>query len=237
MSTTLKTLVLAAGAAGLLSLGGCAATSMALAHKNLDVQSYTDGVLILPDSTDRTYALSVRNATKIPLNDALIKTEIEQRMQSKGYTETTPDKAQYVISLVTYTAEVDSAAAGIGNNGGILAGAAAGGVNGNVQAALIGGLVGGIGDTVAGGLVKDVTLTMRSVIQVGVRQAAAVKSETNSTLQQGDSTVQTQQAASVGDRMNYRVKVITTADQTNLKLVDAVPQMENGLARNVAGLF
>lgn len=232
-----KVLVLAVGLAGLVSLGGCAATSMALAHKDLDVQSYTDGVLILPESADKTYSLSVRNSTRVPLDEAAIQAGIERKMQAKGYTEVAPEKAHYLIQLVTYTASTDAAAAGVGNNGGILAGAAAGGINGNGQAALIGGLVGGVADTVAGGLVKDVTVTVDSEIQVGVRQPRAVQTAQKATLQQGDSTVETQQVASVGDIVDYRVKVITTADQTNLKLADAIPQMNRGLIRNVAGLF
>lgn len=120
---------------------------------------------------------------------------------------------------------------------GILADAAAGGINGNGQAALIGGLVGGVADTVVGGLVKDVTVTVDSEIQIGVRQAQAVQTAQNATLQQGDSTVETQKVVSVSDVVDYRVKVITTADQTNLKLTDAIPQMNRGLIRNVVGLF
>ena len=229
--------ILGTALAGLASLGGCAATSMALAHKDLDVQSYTDGVLILPQSANKTYSLAVRNSTRVPLDEAAIKAGIEQRMATKGYTEVDPDKAHYLVQLVTYTASTDAAAAGVGNNGGILAGAAAGGINGNGQAALIGGLVGGVADTVAGGLVKDVTVTVDSEIQIGVRQAQAVQTAQNATLQQGDSTVETQKVASVSDVVDYRVKVITTADQTNLKLTDAIPQMNRGLIRNVVGLF
>jgi hypothetical protein len=222
--------------AGALALGGCAATQLALAHKDLDVQSYTDGVLLLPMSSDKTYALSVRNSTIMPLDEAKIEAGIEQGMRAKGYTEVAPEKAHFVVQLFTYSATTDAAAAGTSNRA-ALAGAAAGGINGNAQAALIGALLSGVGDAVAGGLVKDVTVDMNSEIQVGVRQAHAVQTAQNATLQQGSSTVETQHTSSVSDLINYRVRVITSVDQVNLHLRDAIPQMQSGLVRNVVGLF
>ena len=49
--------------------------------------------------------------------------------------------------------------------------------------------------------------------------------------------MQTQQTSSVSKVAEYRVKVITTADQVNMKVKDAIPQMQSDLVRTVVGQF
>ncbi len=230
--TALRNIVLSVGAAGALPLGGCGDTSVALAHKDLAVHSTLDSSLMLPILSDKTFALAVRNSTKLPLDAARMQRTIARALQAEGYTEMAPEQAHFVVQLAILRSTTDAAAAGA-NGGGLLGGAALGGVNGTGQGALIGGVV----DTVAGALVRNVTVDVISQLQIGVRQPRAVRTEQTTDLSEGSGGSQTQHLALKSPFVFYRTEIRTTANQVDLRTAAAVAPIERAIERNVVGLF
>lgn len=228
--------VLLAGLTGLLSLGGCAATSVALQHKDLTVQSAVSKTIFLPMSSDKTFAIAVRNSSTNSVGSAILRDSIIKGLEDKGYTLVQPEQAHYQIQLNIVSANEVAQAAG-GGVGGALLGASAGGFNGNGQGALIGGVIGGVADMVAGALVKNVTIAMTSELQIAVRQPHAVSTSETAKAQQGTGAVQTQVTAGQSDFVDYQTTIRSWMNQVNLKFPDALPQLRAALVRNVVGLF
>jgi uncharacterized protein YcfJ len=226
-------------AASFLGLGGCAATSMALQHKDLSVDSTLMSDMVLPMTSAKTVAVAVRNSTTTPLNTSLMAQEISARLQEKGYTVVAPEAAHFQVTLSIYRSSLDKDfAANHGNgSGGALAGAIVGGSGGNGQGALVGALVGGIADTIAGSLVKDVNVQLTSEILVSVRQAAKVQTEQTATVSNGSSAATIQKIASASDFVTYRSVIVTGADQVNMKIADAIPKIQSSLVQVVSGIF
>lgn len=232
-----RIILLAVTAAAFLGLGGCAATSVALQHKDLVVQSDMSKTIFLPMTSDKTFAIEVRNSSATSLDTQRLQNEIANGLISKGYQMVSPEQAHYQVQLNIVRMTTTAQAAGA-NGGGFAAGALAGGNNGNMQGALIGGLIGGIADTVVGSLVKNVTATMVAELQIAAKQSGAVATTTTRVADsQGTSGSESQSVSGISHRIDYRTRIDLWANQVNLKVQDAVPQLQYHLVRNVVGLF
>ncbi len=231
-----RIILLAVTAAAFLGLGGCAATSVALQHKDLVVQSDMSKTIFLPMTSDKTFAIEVRNSSATSLDTQRLQNEIANGLISKGYQMVSPEQAHYQVQLNIVRMTTTAQAAGA-NGGGFAAGALAGGNNGNMQGALIGGLIGGIADTVVGSLVKNVTATMVAELQIAAKQSGAVATTTRVADSQGTSGSESQSVSGISHRIDYRTRIDLWANQVNLKVQDAVPQLQYHLVRNVVGLF
>ena len=234
-----------------LVLAGCAATQVALEHKDLNVQSQMSATVFLDveSPAEKTVFIDVRNTSDKDFDVApLIKTRLEQ----KGYTVVaSAQQASYVIQanvlqvgIANPSALNDSLYAGWG---GPLAGGVAGAlVGGNrtsnsfagaMNGAGIGGLLGGAGELIAGSLVKDVTYSMITDVQIMERTDAAVAQTVQSNLQQGTGTRVVQSSASTSNWKKYQTRIASTANKVNLKFEEALPLLQEQLAKSIAGIL
>ncbi len=215
-----KALVVIGLAAGSVLLSGCAAIGTAVAHRSLETQTSMSRSVFLDPVADsqKTVFLQMRNTASQGFN---IRPALIDDLVSKGYRiKQDPALAHYVVQVnVLRVGRMSKTASremmGVGY-GGTLEGAAAGAAvmgasGGNV---LAGGLVGAVAGTVVDNLVTDVNYT--SVVDVKITE---------------------KQAYAPGAYRIYKTRVVATANRVNLKYVEARPQLEEGVARSIAGIF
>ncbi len=226
-----------------LTVSGCAATQVALEKRHLDVQTKMSETIFLdpvgPDK--RVCCVVVKNTSD---KDIDIAPQIKSAIEQAGYAiSTNPDVAHYMLQVnILSVGKADPSAlreALHAGYGGPLAGGLAGAViAGNAaKGAAVGGIIGGFAEVVAGSLVKDVTYAIVTDIQVSEKSDAPVEQVTDSTMAQGTSTTIRQHTASSVNWKRYRTRVISSANKVNLKFEDALPEIEQGLSKSIAGLF
>jgi len=233
----------------MLSLSGCAATEIALEHKDLKVQTQMSATVFLDveDRTEKSVFLDVRNTSDKDLDVLPL---IEARLTANGYViKPLAKDAFYILQLnILQVGVADPSAlhsslyAGWGGAvGGAVAGSAIGAGSANpmgaYNGAAVGGFLGSAGELIAGSLVKDVTYSMISDLQIMERTDEAVKQSVNSNLVQGTGTQVVQTSESTRNRRKYQTRIVSTANQVNLDFKDALPPLEEQLAKSVAGIF
>ncbi len=227
-----------------IGLSGCAAAQMELSHKNLDVQTKMSNTIFVPpvSPAKQTVYVQFKNTADQSLDVPALEQELDTSLTAQGYRIAPYDRAHYllqinVLSIGKMSPSAARSALG-GGFGGALAGAAAGGViSGSYVGAGVGGLVGGIGSVVADSLVKNVTYAMITDVQLGVRSRHAVQQQTNANIQQGTSTMTTQNTSQVGHWMDYRTRIVSTANQVDLSFKKALPALQGQLVHSLAGIL
>lgn len=236
-------------------LGGCAATSVAIGKKDLDVQAKTStAVFIDPVNRDRrTVYLDVRSGV-MEFDRRAFSQFVRQQFASNenGYRIVDdPDQANfqmlvYVLNLEKASLSAAQAALQEGYVGGgeVVAGAVVGGVIGaNSGRGWVGAGVGAVAASgvsmVANALVKDVTYML--VADVSIRERVAtgvmVRRDTQLTAKVADGGSSQQRVSEVSDRKDYRTRIVTTANKANLKIEDAQALMFDKTAYAMAGFF
>jgi hypothetical protein len=238
-------------------LGGCAAASVALSKKDLEVQSKTStAIFVDPVGKDkRTVYVEVRSGVQEFDRRALssfIKNEFAKNENGYRIVDE-PDTAHYLMSVYVLNLEKASptaaqAALQQGYAGEAALGASAGALigvrhDGGYQGAATGGLLGGMlaggGALVANSLVKDVTYML--VCDVSVRERTAkgvlVRKDSQIDTKISDAGSSQQRVSEVSDRKEYRTRVVTTANKVNLKLEEAQDQMFSKTAYALSGFF
>lgn len=225
-----------------LVLSGCAATSTAISHRNLDVTTkMSDSIFLEPVSpSQRSVYVEVRNTSDKP--EFNLSPTVKAAIQQKGYTVTNdPTKAHYrlqanVLSIEEMTPEEANHILSAGY-GAVLGAGTAALVTHDSSATLAGGILGGIMGTVADAMVKDVNYVVVTDVQLSERTSANVNQNTNSSLKQGSSSVVQQNTKETTHWKQYRTRVVSTADKVNLDFAEAEPVLEKGLSNSLAGLF
>ncbi len=227
-----------------VGLSGCAAAQMELSHKNMDVQTKMSNTIFLPPTSPskQTVYVQFKNTADQSLDVPALTQELDARMESQGYRVVPYKQAHYLLQInVLSIGKMSPSAAqnALGGGwGGALAGAAAGGLIGqSYLGAGVGGVVGGIGGIVADSLVKNVTYGMITDVQVGVRSRQAVQQQTNANLQQGTSTSTTQNTYQLGHWVDYRTRIVSTANQVNLSFKKALPVLQGQLVHSLGGIL
>ncbi|MHB1630652.1 MAG: complement resistance protein TraT [Acidithiobacillus sp.] len=233
--------VLSAVAVG---LSGCAAAQLGLTHQNLAVQTKMSNTIFVPPapSAEQTVYVQFKNTADHSLDVPQLTQELDARMESQGYRVVPYSQAHYLLQInVLSIGKMSPSAAQeslTGGYGGALAGAAAGGLIGqSYVGAGVGGLVGGIGGLVADSLVKNVTYAMITNVQVGVRSRHAVQQSTSANLQQGTSTSTTQDVYKAGHWVDYRTRIVSTANKVNLSFKTALPVLQGQLVHSLGGIL
>ena len=244
--------------AALSGLAGCAATSVALGKKDLDVQTKTStSVFVEPVvAPERTLYLDVRSGVAEFDRRAFSRFVREQFSSGEAGYRLTDDPAQahfhmlvYVLSLEKASPDAAQAALQQGYVGGgeVVAGAVAGGVIGRnsnsrvgrYDGAAIGGLAAATGSLVANSLVHDVTYML--VCDVSIREKAGkgvlVRKDTSIDAKVSDGGSSQQRYSEASDRKEYRTRIVTTANKANLDLKEAQDPMFNKTAFAMAGFF
>lgn len=236
-----------------LLLGGCAATQVALEHKDLAVETKMSATVFLDVEArvEKTIFLDIKNTSGRDLD---LETAVRARLEQRGYQVTPLAKDAFYILQVNVlqvgtanpSALHESLYAGWG---GALAGGVAGAVvggnksgfldswSGSERGAGVGALIGGAGELIAGSLVKNVTYSIITDVQIMERSQEAVAQRVESSLEQGTGSKVVQMSESVKTRKKYQTRILSTANKVNLKFGEALPHLTEQLVRSLAGLF
>ena len=236
-----------------IALGGCSAVHTMVAKRHLDIQTkISTAVFVDPvKRAKRTVYVDIRsgvmefdrNALSRAVKDAFVG-------NANGYTITDdPDDAQYQMNIFVINLERSSptaaeAALNQGYRGDVGSGAAAGIIvgaqrGGTATSAVTGGLIGSIGTTAANAFVQDTTFMLVADVQVKEKAAAGVivRKDSKISAKVSDAGTSTQTVSEATDKKEYRTRIVTTANQANLDLVDAQEQMFKKTAYAMASFF
>ena len=195
----------------------------------------------------RTIFIQVRN-TSDKANFSL-DPAVRKAIAAKGYTVTDdPETAHYRllanvlrVEKADPTAADEALAGGYGSAAiiGVGTGAAVGAATGSAAWGVGAGVAAAGADWIASSMVKDITYMVVTDIEIAEKapEGVIVRSDSAHQLQQGTSGGKSQRFSSVSNRIKYRTRVVSTANQANLDYIDAAPVLTDGLARALAGLF
>lgn len=234
-------------------LGGCAATSVALSKKDLDVQTKTSTAIFVeavPKAQRKVY-VEVRSGVQ-EFDRRAFSTFLKAQFATNdnGYILVDePEQAHYMMSVFVLNLEKTSPTAAEsalrqGYAGEAALGALAGGLAGNsnrgtAQGALAGGLLVAGGSMIANSLVKDIYYMLVVDISIKERVAKNVMVRKDSAIDSkiSDAGTSRQTVSEVTDKKEYRTRIVTTANKVNLELKEAQESMFTKTAYALAGLF
>ncbi|CAM3738176.1 complement resistance protein TraT [Rheinheimera salexigens] len=230
-----------------ITLSACGALHTSVAKRNLDVQTKMSSTIFLDpvDPELRTIFVDIRNTSDKPEFD--LKPQVIASLINRGYQVIdSPSRAHYWLQANvlqvgrTNGRDVNTAMRmGHGVAGGAVTGfalhRATGGASGG---ATVGAVVGGaLVGTVVDALVEDVYYSVITDIQIMERFDGTVRESSQHQLLQGDSGSTTSSYKRNTDMRKYQTRVVSYANQANLKWPEAEPMLTQGLTRAVAGLF
>ena len=238
--TQIKLIKFALVAATSLTLIACSAVHTSLEKSDLDVQTKaSESIFLEPVSpAKRIIFVSVRNTSDKDLN---IKSRIMERLSDSGYRITDdPDYAYFMLQANVLKVGRDNLEATdsyleAGFSGAAI-GAAVSSSSDDTKGIILGALVGIVADS----MVDDTLYTMVTDLQVRERPRAneKVTQQQSGSNIQGSGTTVTQSSGNTSvDWKTYRTRIVSTANQVNLAFEDALPALENGLVRSIAGMF
>lgn len=215
----MKQLKFLVGLGFVAAITGCAATQTVLEHGQMSVHTQQSQSIFLEPVADsqKTIFVSVKNNTEEEIN---ISGQLKDRLKEEGYQVLSDaQNAHYVLQTnILQIGKISASASSLALGGGFgsaLAGATAGAALGSfahsTSAIVAGGLSGGVVGLAADALVKDVSYSMITDVQVTEHKAH-------------------------GDK-RYRTRIISSANQVNLKFSSAKPLLEKGLVKAISGIF
>lgn len=245
-----KSMMVVALAAAVPLFSGCAATQVAIAKRDLDVQTRMSATIFLSPikESERIVFVQYRNTSDKP--DLDMAAELEAAVANKGYRITrNPDEAHYLLQAnVLHVGKTDPTAAQTAFNGGF--GGSLGAGMGVAAAAYATGhsnergmvgavILGAIGNTVANAMVKDVYFSIVTDVQIQERsrKGTKVQVESKHTLQQGTSGSSQSSFTEESEFKVYQTRVMSTANKVNLEFAEAAQPLRTGLVRALSGVF
>jgi hypothetical protein len=245
-------LVTSAVLMSLVSLFGCAAIHTSIAKRKLDVQTKTStAVFVDPVKREfRTVYIDVRSGVMEFDRRAFKRSVLDEfKVNDNGYRVTDdPDAAQYHMTVVVLTLEKASPTAAElalkkgyvgGRGGGMVAGAAIGARNSGGKGMVTGAILGGVGETMANAFVQDVTYLLVADVQIKekTRKGVLVRKDTKISAKVSDAGTSTQRVSEASNRKEYRTRIVTTANKSNLELEEAQELMFKKTAYAMSGFF
>ena len=230
--------------AAVLVLSGCGAAHTMVKKRHLDVQTrMSETIFLEPASPDRKKIyIEIRNTSD---KDISVKDDIINRIVQNGYTVTNdPAQAYFMLQaniLQLGKSDLRSSEQVLASGfGGAIAGAVVGANVGHDSSMVVGGLVGGLLGVVGDAMVDDTLFSMITDVQIRERPMSGeqITQSQNTNTTQGTSTTLNQQV--IGGKAEwkiYRTRVVSTANQANLKFEDAQEPLRQGLIRTLSGLF
>lgn len=230
-------------------LWGCAATQVAIEKKDLKVETLMSDTIFLDveKNLPRTVYVDIRNSSD---KDFDLLGPVTARLAQRGYTVVqNPDAASYILQAnILQVGQADPSAlrtsvySGYGGAlAGGLAGAAIGATTGKTSGALYGGVIGGLvgeaAEVVAGSMVKDVTFSVITDVMVSEKTSDKVYESQQANLSKGKGTTVSQSIQKTSNRQRYQTRIASSANKVNLKFEEALPALQDGLARSIAGIF
>lgn len=202
-----------------LMLIACGAATTSIAKKDLKVETKMSETIFLEPSSHKTVYLQVRNTSAKPNLD--LTGPLYSALVNKGYEVTSKaDSAHYILQVnVLQAGELDAATAdeivgrGFGDalTGGLVGAGVGGLVSGHKDAVITGALVGAALGTLANATTQDMTYSVITDVQVTEK------------LKSGNKV--------------HKTRIASTANKVNLKFEQAEPELVEGLARSIAGIF
>jgi hypothetical protein len=247
MKTMIKSTVLAAVLlpAAIVGFSGCAATQVALDRKDLKVQTQMSSTVFLDldNRTVKTVFIDIKNTSG---RDLTLEPTVRAQLQQAGYQILSePKPAFYILQVnvrhVGETSPNAMAASMRSGYGGPVPGAVTGAAiasstntrNANLKGAAIGMAI----DMIFASLVRDVTYSIVTDIQITERTNASVTEKMQTTLHQGAGTDAVQTSENASHRRKYETRIVSTANRVNLKFEDALPALQQQLAKSIAGIL
>ncbi len=229
----------------LIQLTGCSAIHTAIKKSDLDVQTkMSETVFLEPVSPkEKIIFIDVRNTTDKKIS---ISTIIEQSIQSRGYKITAdPAKANFMLQAnilkIGKTDLRSSQSALASGYGGAVAGAViASHSNSSGRSVAKAGLFGALLGIAADAMVEDILYNMITDLQIRERprNGEVITQSQSTAASQGTSTRMNQKVTGGKVRWKtYRTRIVSTANQVNLKYEEAKGKLIEGLTRSISGVF
>lgn len=240
------TITLIIACSGALALGGCSASKNLMEHSSLKTETKMSSTIFLDPVTpqQKTVLLQIRNTSdKANFNP---KDKIAIKLTNAGYRITDdPAKAHYLLQAnilkVGEAKPEDINNALIGGYGASIEGAAVGALVGlysnNRMSPLTGGLAGAAIGMVADSMIKNVTYNVITDIQISEKTKAKVSEVSNANLIQGTSGSKQVISNETTNWKRYQTRIVSSTNKVNLDFVAAEPELSEGLAQSISGIF
>ena len=240
-----KALFLAATCGVVLNISGCAGISTAISHKDLKIQTKMSNSIFLPPVPEdkQVVYVQVRNTTgKDSIN---LRPELVRDLRENGWRVTHHIDKAYILLQVNVLQIGKTNPSSIKNSlangyGAGIVGAVVGGVaTDSAGGAVAGGLIAGLGSVIVDSSVHNVTYSMITDVQISVRARDGVKihEKVRSDFQEGTSTEVKQTYHHSSDWERYRTRVVSYANQVNLKFEKAEPILTDQLSSSIANII
>ncbi|ELT6585311.1 complement resistance protein TraT [Escherichia coli] len=199
----------------------------------------------LEPASERTVFLQIKNTSDKDMSG--LQGKIADAVKARGYQiMTSPDKAYYWIQANVLKADkmdlresqgwlsrgYEGAAVGAALGGGITA------YNTGSAGTTLGvGLATGLIGMAADAMVEDINYTMITDVQIAERTRTSVRTDNVAALRQGTSGSKIQTSTETGNQHKYQTRVVSSANQVNLKFEEAKPHLADQLAKSIANIL
>ncbi|EJC8052835.1 complement resistance protein TraT [Escherichia coli] len=199
----------------------------------------------LEPASERTVFLQIKNTSDKDMSG--LQGKIADAVKARGYQiMTSPDKAYYWIQANVLKADkmdlresqgwlsrgYEGAAVGAALGGGITA------YNTGSAGTTLGvGLATGLIGMAADAMVEDINYTMITDVQIAERTRTSVRTDNVAALRQGTSGSKIQTSTETGNQHKYQTRVVSSANQVNLKFEEAKLHLEDQLAKSIANIL
>ena len=225
------------------SMISCASTARLIENASLKTKVVmTDPVFLSLTPKEKTCIVKVNNTSD--LKGVMLAPVLRDRLIKGGFTLVdNPDKANYIIqaNITAFTARNDSAAKDVSIAGTIMAGTAGAALASAsadvIPFAIAGAIAGNIGGAVIGSMFSVDYVQGAVDLQIQEKADSIVKGTIKTEARQGTSTTLTTEQAYQSEFQTYRTKFIVSAHRTNINLEEAVAEITNKLADQIAGVF
>lgn len=222
---------------------GCATTGRLISNSSLKTKVVmTDPVFLGVTPKAKICIVKVNNTSD--LKGVMLAPVLRDRLIKEGFTIVTdPEKASYIIqaNITSFTARNDSSATDMSIAGTVMSGVAGAALASTtadaVPFAIAGAIVGNIGGAIIGSMFSVDYVQGTVDLQIQERADAPVTGTIRADVQQGTSTTLSTQQVYQSSFQTYRTKFIVSAHRTNINLDEAVAEITNKLADQIAGVF
>lgn len=220
---------------------GCSSVNTVIKKRNLQTQTQMSETIWLDPALvgDKTVFVQIKNTSTKAVN---IEQNIKNLLISKGYKiVTTPNNANYWLQANILKLNKVDLKDGTPAESGLLGagiGAGLGGYNtGSLNSAIGLGVVGGVLGVAADALVEDIYYVMITDLVVSEKVNMKVSSENINLIKQGTRGIIANTSNKVGTMNKYQTRVVSTANQVNLKFEEATPMLEQELVNSISNIF
>ncbi|EEQ3444592.1 complement resistance protein TraT [Escherichia coli] len=199
----------------------------------------------LEPASERTVFLQIKNTSDKDMSG--LQGKIADAVKARGYQiMTSPDKAYYwnqanVLKADKMDLRESQGWLSRGYEGAAVGAALGGGITayntGSAGTTLGVGLATGLIGMAADAMVEDINYTMITDVQIAERTRTSVRTDNVAALRQGTSGSKIQTSTETGNQHKYQTRVVSSANQVNLKFEEAKPHLEDQLAKSIANIL